>query len=122
MDFHEKLRLISDERGINQAKLRRMLSKKVAGATISNWFNGLYMPDLDVAYNVAQIFKVPIEYLADPAIGEDQILRHLRGDDGMEPAKRTVFQLADSYTWQGVLDRLMGVGGGSGRSVSSAGG
>ena len=69
MKFHEKLDKLCSARGWSQAHIVRAMGN-VSRSTVSNWFSGLRTPDLSAALQLAKLFEVPLEYLADDTLDE----------------------------------------------------
>ncbi len=61
MNFGQNLRDIREERGIYQKELAAYLNVSIS--TVSNYENGVHLPDLDVLYQIAEFFNISADYL-----------------------------------------------------------
>jgi transcriptional regulator with XRE-family HTH domain len=76
MTFAEKLAQLAASRELNQRDVLRKIQgrlkavgKKGRGAsTVNRWFNGSGLPTVHECWALAQLFEVPMEYLADDGV------------------------------------------------------
>jgi len=61
MDFHEKVRVLMNERNLTQKQLAEKLN--VTEAAVSQYLSGIRTPRRDIVVNCARIFNVTVDYL-----------------------------------------------------------
>lgn len=63
MKLSDKLRMLATERKVSQAEIAEKAD--VSQSQVSKWFRGVNTPDIHQSYAIANIFNVPLEFLAN---------------------------------------------------------
>ena len=74
MSWHDILRELREEKGLNQTQLAQILNVKQK--TISNWETGRNQPSYEILKQYSQFFNVPIDYILENAIKHTNNSQH----------------------------------------------